>query len=211
MDDEDDVYISKNTVNPRSAEKEKPNPSFSECKTVASETVIIEKPPASPESKPATATNFTLNKRADLTARVSDGPNLTGKAVGFTFPTAALNTPNPPQPSSTSQLPSFLNPPVLAEEKTGFPLFSFDSKSSDKGHTNFTFSSTVGKVSDAFSQNSGAGSDSKPDLLNRLVSFLPTVGFLFIIFVFFCNFSKQMSCNSLPFLESNCLFFMRRI
>ncbi|KAJ8649610.1 hypothetical protein MRB53_002633 [Persea americana] len=169
MDDEDDVYISKNTVNPCSAEKEKPNPSFSECKTVASETVIIEKPTASPESKPATATNFTLNKRADLTARVSDGPNLVGKAVGFTFPTAVPSTPNPPQPSSTSQLTSFLNPPVLAEEKTGFPLFSFDSKSSDKGHTNFTFSSTVSKVSDAFGQNSGAGSDSKLDLLNSNV------------------------------------------
>ncbi|KAF8395484.1 hypothetical protein HHK36_019430 [Tetracentron sinense] len=133
------------------------NTSVAESKTIAAESVTVDKPPSS-FSEIKSPANFVWNKGTSTGA--SDGTVVAQKNMAFTFTVA-------PSPSSSTQPATFapestsvFDEAVPPKEPTTASVFSFSSKSVDKAPP-ITFSSTYSGLGEFSGLKSGVLSDSK--------------------------------------------------
>eukprot|EP00262_Sarcandra_glabra_P014748 TRINITY_DN4373_c0_g1_i1.p1 TRINITY_DN4373_c0_g1~~TRINITY_DN4373_c0_g1_i1.p1 ORF type:complete len:793 (+),score=168.39 TRINITY_DN4373_c0_g1_i1:328-2379(+) len=143
------------------AEKVKPKPSVFDHMSANVE--AVEKPLVlSSNSKPAPS--FISDKGDDM--RASNGPIITGKDTGFTFPvTPASTTLSQPPPTPTVQPSTLFNKLAEQQDKTAAPVFGFSTKSVDQAPV-FTFSSTTTSDNVSSGLKFGDSFNSKPENLS---------------------------------------------
>ncbi|XP_077225695.1 uncharacterized protein LOC143858895 [Tasmannia lanceolata] len=160
---DDDSYSRITASIPPAAEKEKTDSSVFGNKTVDTQAVSVEKAFSSDNNR---ASSSKLNKEAEMTTRDFDGPIVSEKAAGFTFAvTSAPTIASPQPPIPTVQSSSLFHRSVLSKDQIGAPVFSFGSKSVNKGPT-FTFSSTSNSFSDTSGLKFGTRLGSKSEIVS---------------------------------------------